>query len=49
MRKMECLLAAALVCAAASAQALTNEVIVRMVKAGVSDEAIVTMVGDVIL
>jgi hypothetical protein len=47
MRKLKCVLVAVLLSAAAFSQALlTNEVIVRMVKAGVSDDVIVTMVGD---
>jgi hypothetical protein len=47
MRKAECYLAVVLSCTSALSQTLlTNEVIVRMVKAGVSDDVIVTMVGD---
>lgn len=47
MRKMECFLAVVLSCTTAFSQALlTNEVIIRMVKAGVSDDVVVTMVGD---
>lgn len=48
MRKIQCLLVVVLVCASALfAQALlTNEVIIRMAKAGVNDDVIVTMVGD---
>lgn len=47
MKKMECLLAAVLFSKAGLAQALlTNEVVVRMVKAGVSNEVIATMVNE---
>src|SRR4051812_49424382 len=47
MRKLKCVLAAVLLSTAAFSQALlTNDVIVRMVKGSVSDDVIVTMVGD---
>ncbi len=47
MRKMECFLAAVLLSKAGLAQALlTNDVIVRMVKAGVSNDVIAAMVSE---